>query len=154
MNSSEEKSSGKILEMKSPPKSKAGKKITLPVMIVLIVAVIFLGFLVYQDRKVSINKEAVYAVFLTNGQVYFGQIRNITSKYPILSNIYYLQMEKELQPQKKGKEEEPKFSLVKLGNELHGPKDRMIINKEHILFIEELKEDSKVVQAIRKFEGK
>ncbi len=39
-------------------------------------------------------------------------------------------------------------SLLKLGNELHGPEDWMEINPAHILFIEELKPDGKVAKAI------
>jgi hypothetical protein len=43
------------------------------------------------------------------------------------------------------------LSLVKLGNELHGPKDEMTINKAHIIFVEDLKADGKVVTAIDKY---
>lgn len=39
-------------------------------------------------------------------------------------------------------------NLVKLGEELHGPNDRMKINKSQILFTESLRDDSKVVKAI------
>jgi hypothetical protein len=39
-------------------------------------------------------------------------------------------------------------SLVKLGEELHGPEDEMVINNEHIIFTERLKADSQVVSAI------
>ena len=44
--------------------------------------------------------------------------------------------------------QQPEFTLIKLGGELHGPKDQMTINRNQILFIEELKADSKVVTAI------
>lgn len=46
------------------------------------------------------------------------------------------------------------FSLVKLGNELHGPEDKMSINLSQVLFVEDLKVDSKVVEAIRAYELK
>jgi len=42
--------------------------------------------------------------------------------------------------------------LIKLGNEIHGPADSMIITKDHILFIEQLKDDSKVVRAIKEYQ--
>ena len=45
-------------------------------------------------------------------------------------------------------------ALLKLGNELHGPEDWMRINQDHVLFIEKLKQDSKVSQAIRDYEEK
>jgi hypothetical protein len=43
------------------------------------------------------------------------------------------------------------FSLVKLGNEIHGPEDNMSVNLEHVLFVENLKPESKVVEAIREY---
>ncbi len=94
------------------------------------------------------------AVFLTNNQVYFGKLSSPKSDYPVLRDIFYLQVTQTLQPQ------DPKvpppaggqqIQLVKLGNELHGPIDEMKINKDQILFIEDLKPDSQVVKAIEAF---
>jgi hypothetical protein len=42
---------------------------------------------------------------------------------------------------------------VKLGNEMHGPQDQMFIRNEHVLFVENLKDDSKVVQAIQQHQS-
>lgn len=39
--------------------------------------------------------------------------------------------------------------LVKLGDELHGPKDEMRINRDQVLLWENLKGDSKVTDAIK-----
>ena len=93
------------------------------------------------------------AVFLTNGQVYFGHLSEENSQYVKLTEIYYLQIQKTLQPDPQANTtpaEQPRLSLVKLGNELHGPTDEMRINREQILFYEDLKPDSRVVQAIIK----
>src|SRR3989344_1338265 len=95
-------------------------------------------------------KADIQAVFLANGQVYFGRVGQSNLKYVELTDIYYLQLEEQLQGDGAPKEiKAPDLSLLKLGNELHGPEDRMIITKDHIVFIEDLKEDSKVVEAIR-----
>jgi hypothetical protein len=93
------------------------------------------------------------AVFLSNGQVYFGKLYRERSQYPILREVYYLQVMQQLQP---GTENPTaNINLVKLGAELHGPTDEMRINRDHILFIEDLKDDSQVVQGIKRFkEGK
>lgn len=91
------------------------------------------------------------AVFLTNNQVYFGKISKEASQYPILRDIYYLRVTTQLQPAETGAPVAPAINLVKLGNELHGPMDEMRINREHILFIEDLKPDSQVVAAIENF---
>ncbi len=91
------------------------------------------------------------AVFLSNGQVYFGQTSRENSDIVTLKDIYYLQVTRAIQPATEGQTEQSELSLVKLGNELHGPNDEMRINRDHILFIEDLKEDGKVVQAIQKY---
>ncbi|MEW6407877.1 MAG: hypothetical protein AB1465_04260 [Patescibacteria group bacterium] len=129
------------------------------VIITIVAAVIFGATLVissFAKKTLSfpnvMNKNQYYAVFLDNGQVYFGHLnRYLTSKNPVLSDIYYLQSNEALQTGEKKIEEaagETQFNLVKLGQELHGPKDAMILNKDHILFIEELKTDGQVVKAI------
>ncbi|MBU1895250.1 hypothetical protein KJ641_00045 [Patescibacteria group bacterium] len=91
------------------------------------------------------------AVFLTNGQVYFGKITNFDDDYLELVDVFYLQIKGGLQD-KAGEEKEEDLSLVKLGSELHGPEDRMFINYEQILFYENLKKDSKVVSAIDNYQ--
>ncbi len=98
------------------------------------------------------NEAAWQAVFLNNGQVYFGKITSDTGKEIILQDIYYLQVDQTLQPNQNQNQAQPsKLSLVKLGNELHGPKDRMRINRDQATFIEDLKDDGKVVTAINDF---
>jgi hypothetical protein len=86
------------------------------------------------------------AVFLTNGQVYFGKLREANREYLVLEDIYYLQVSQRLQPA----EGEPgtDITLVKLGNELHGPEDIMYVPKGQVIFWENMKADSAVVQVI------
>ncbi|MDZ4244174.1 MAG: hypothetical protein U1C57_03660, partial [Candidatus Doudnabacteria bacterium] len=73
-------------------------------------------------------------------------------------NIYYLRSAGNLQTSEAKNStttpETDNFSLVKLGNELHGPEDKMSINLSQVLFVEDLKIDSKVVEAIRAYELK
>ena len=90
------------------------------------------------------------ATFLTNGQVYFSLVDDRDKSFVTLNDIYYLRVQQNLQPATNNQNGEPSISLVKLGNELHGPEDIMFVNKDHILFIEPLKSESNVVQAIRK----
>lgn len=98
-----------------------------------------------------------HAVFLSNGQVYFGQLDDINDNWVKLSKIYYLQVEQKLQPKAEetantdAKTEQPKLSLVKLGNELHGPTDEMQINTKHVIFYEKLKDKGQVVKSIKKY---
>lgn len=97
------------------------------------------------------------AVFLSNGQVYFGKMYKSDGETVDLRTIYYLQVNQDLQktgndttPKTDGKPQ-PDVVLVKLGEELHGPNDRMTINKDQVLFTESLKSTSKVVDAIKNY---
>ena len=92
------------------------------------------------------------AVFLTNGQVYFGKVVKMDKESVMLTNIYYLQVVTQpLQRSVEGEAEqqpEQRLTLIKLGNEIHGPRDEMIINRDHVVIIEDLRNDGRVVQAI------
>ena len=105
----------------------------------------------------GISEGNYQAVFLTNGQVYFGKLSEVQKSYLKLNSIYYLQVTPVLQTGTADEvsgnppQQQQQLSLVKLGNELHGPVDEMFINRDHILFIEDLESDSQVVQAIEKY---
>ncbi|PJE76330.1 hypothetical protein COV04_00450 [Candidatus Uhrbacteria bacterium CG10_big_fil_rev_8_21_14_0_10_48_11] len=89
------------------------------------------------------------AVFLANGQVYFGKLEGVNKPYATLSDIYYLQVSQPLQqPAEGANQQQPNINLIKLGDELHGPEDAMYIERSKILFWENLKDDGRVVQAI------
>ncbi len=103
-----------------------------------------------------VDTNKLQAVFLNGGQVYFGNITSVNNKFMRLNNIYYLRVEQQVQPeqQKNGQSnsnQQQKISLAKLGCELHGPQDQMILNKDQILFWENLKKDGKVTEAVKKF---
>jgi hypothetical protein len=127
------------------------------VLVVVIVAVV-LGFL-FRDKLGMSKADEVseyQAVFLTNGQVYFGKLADKSSRYVTLKDIYYLQVNQPLQQtsgQQTDPQQQPQLSLVKLGNELHGPVDEMAINRDHILFLEDIKKDGRVAQAIAEYKA-
>lgn len=108
----------------------------------------------------KIDQGKYQAVFLTNGQVYFGKVSSHNSSYIEVVDIYYLQVRPVLQQSEEQNntnstapaEQKTELSLVKLGNELHGPLDRMMINKDQVVFIEDLKDDSKVTDAIKRYQ--
>ena len=99
------------------------------------------------------------AVFLSNNQVYFGQVIKVNNDFVVLRNIYYLQVvnqplqrsQEGTQPTTGTQETEQRLTLIKLGNEIHGPKDEMILNRDHVVLFEDLKNDSQVVKAINDY---
>ena len=82
------------------------------------------------------------AVFLDNGQVFFGKLGDVSSEYATLRDVYYIQHQ--VDPEKK----EARNLLVRLGSEWHAP-DFMRINARHIVLIEPVAPDSRVAQLIR-----
>ncbi len=118
---------------------------------VLLAVVLFAGYWFVLRPGSSAEYQAV---FLSNGQVYFGNLNRKPFAYPVLTDVYYLILRRPLQQQTaEGQEQqqETNYTLVKLGKEMHGPQDKMLINPKHILFVEDLKADGKVVQAIQQY---
>ncbi len=96
------------------------------------------------------------AVFLSNGQVYFGKLTRRLFAPAVLNDVYYLILRQPLQQQMREENQEEQqsagYTLIKLGKEIHGPRDEMRINPRHILFVEDLNPDGKVVQAIIQYQ--
>jgi hypothetical protein len=137
----------------------------------LVVLILVVGAVVYAFHRQNLNKQSLnsnasessqvnsseyQAVFLTNGQIYFGKLTTITSSYVKLANIYYLVTQ---QPQgsassstSSSNSSSSSVVLVKLGSEIHSPEDAMQIYRSQILFWENLKPSGKVAQAIAKYQ--
>ena len=133
--------------------SKGGNKFLPLIVVAVVVLVIGGGYWFFKGRGGGISSGEYQAVFLSNGQVYFGKIAKTSSSEVVLRDIYYLITRPPLQAQTPeaspaAQEQQPGYTLIKLGQEMHGPMDEMRINRKHILFIEGLREDGRIVQAI------
>lgn len=115
---------------------------------VLVISMVALLYLGGDKESKLVDKSKFQAVFLTNGQVYFGNIVTTNDSFIDLKNIYYLSVNQQVQPKEN---EQASVALVKLGCELHGPLDQMVINREQVTFWENLKTDGQVSQAIDKW---
>ncbi len=142
----------------------------LPWVILAVVLLVFvIGGVLFRDRlfpsKSSVNtamtqqsSSGYQAVFLTNGQVYFGKLSGMTASFATLKDIYYLQVSTPptagdaAQLNQQQAQQQQQLSLVKLGQELHGPVDEMKLNRDQVLFYEDIKEDGRVMQAIREYQ--
>lgn len=101
----------------------------------------------------KVNKDGFQAVFLESGQVYFGRITKISDTQITLENIYYLRTNQNITSQNiNDLSSNSDISLVKLGEELHGPEDVMYIERKETSFWENLKDDGQVVKAIAEYE--
>lgn len=92
------------------------------------------------QQKLKFESE-YQAVFLANGQVFFGKIENAGAPYPLLKEVFYVQTV--ANPETK----QPVSILVKRGNEWHGP-EYMYINSKQIVVIEPVAKNSRVATLI------
>lgn len=144
---------------KQSKKPKRMKQLVNPINVILLfcVAIVLLGVtflaIVAQrpDESEYVQKDKLQAVFLEGGQVYFGSISDLNDKFMRLNNIYYLRVDQQVQPEQEGQQSQQQISLAKLGCELHGPQDLMVINRDSVMFWENLKEDGQVTQAVKQF---
>jgi hypothetical protein len=84
------------------------------------------------------------AVFLTNGQTYFGRYYDRIGAYAKIEDVYYLQ-----QVQGADASQGPDTKIVRRGSELHGPPSRMLVPKSAVLFVEDLTDASAIAQFMR-----
>lgn len=127
------------------------------VVLLIITAVLASAYLIMRFVDDGANNGTVkpkqfQALFLTNGQVYFGHLSKINAGYVELTDIYYLQVQQTVQPGQASTNNQ-QVSLAKLGNELHGPEDQMFVAHSQVLFWENLKNSGKVVQAIQNYQS-
>jgi hypothetical protein len=120
---------------------------------ILVVALLTLMYFGGSKESDYVDKDKKQAVFLTNGQVYFGDLAAVNGEFLDLRDIYYLNVNQQVQPKddKAANDQQNSISLVKLGCELHGPVDQMVINRDQVTFWENLKTDGQVSKAIEQW---
>jgi hypothetical protein len=130
---------------RSHSKKSLNKKIALIATLLVVAAVA--GWLVWQQLASQIMADRYQAVFLNNGQVYFGKLHDYYGSRPYMTDVYYFQAN----GQDGGSQQSGGTQLlVKLGKEIHAPEDKLILNKDAILFVENLQDSGNVVDAINK----
>jgi hypothetical protein len=104
-----------------------------------------------------VDKPKYQAIFLNGGvtsgsvsySTYFGHISRLNDKYIVLNDVYYLTD----QSSSKDSQSSSSPQLTKLGcQQLHSPYDEMVINRSQLAFWENIKDDGKVVTAIKAYQ--
>jgi hypothetical protein len=138
---------------------KPAKRKKLPILIaIILLLVVAVAWFVFSSMNknagMAIDTGKYQAVFFTNGQVYFGKLSPQSDESLKLTDVFYLQTnaagETDANPQQTSSNESD-VQLIKLGDEIHGPEDKMIISKDQILFYENLKTDGKVTNSIGEY---
>jgi hypothetical protein len=128
------------------------KRWLLPV-VVAVVVLLVLGAVAWhmaKDNGGAPRGDRYQAVFLDNGQVFFGKLKNTHGDYLTLESAYYTR--KQDVPDDATEEQKAavnnNVSLARVGDEVYGPESTLRIKAEQVLFWQDLKSDSKVAKAI------
>lgn len=158
------------------PKSSMRIMVLVVALVVIIVGLVVAsgqGWLGSFAGAASPDKSLYQATFLTNGQVYFGKLKDKGDSY-VMTDVYYLQVVQPLQQQQPGQQgqqpaanqqqvqqsqqgqqgQQPALNLVRMGSEIHGPTSKMVIPKTSVVFWEDIKKDGTVGQAITEFKNR
>lgn len=111
---------------------------------------VFVAMLLLSPKGQAINVSGYQAVFLLNDQVYFGKLV-IAGEHYILKDPYVIQdLPVDKEATKDTKQTAPNFSLQKVSNTVYGPTASMDINRDQVLFWQNLADTSKVATAIKR----
>jgi hypothetical protein len=82
------------------------------------------------NENALVDTSKYQAVFLNNGQVYFGKAADVNTRFVKLVDVYYLTQSTSTEGQATGD-----YTLVKLGcQQIHYPDDQMVITREQVTF--------------------
>ena len=111
-------------------------------MAVLVLALVFTQW--WDFTLPALGRAQYQAVFLTNGQAYFGRYYDRFGAYAKIEDVYYLQQTRSADPSAA-----PDTRITRRGRELHGPSARMLVPKSAILFVEDLTDASPIAQFMK-----
>lgn len=147
---------------KRPETSQRSKKPLLFVVALVLIAFAVAAWL-FMNRNgaaSAIDSSKYQAVVLRdalNTPTYFGKLSVINDDYFRLTNVFYLQKKTDgtaASPQSVENQNASDFELIKLGNEIHGPEDEIIIAKAQLLYFENLKPGGTVSKTIAQYQTK
>ena len=152
-----------VERLSSPQRATKSKlpmrRFKLPIILIAILLIGALGLFAWtslnnKNAGAAIDTNKYQAVFFTNGQVYFGKLSTINDNYLKLTDIYYLQTQSDEKTETNPQEtstDQSNVQLIKLGEEIHGPEDEMVLSRDQVLFYENIKADGKVGQSIEAY---
>lgn len=147
------RSSGARRTYKEEPRGGSNKGLLWTIVIVLIVLVVgVVGWILWSSSKsgaTGIDSSRYQAVFLANGQIYFGKLSAFNDDSLKITDVYYPQAQATGETEQTDTtSEQGNISLFRITDGVHGPDDEMIITKSQILYYENLQENSKVTELI------
>lgn len=94
----------------------------------------------------KVKKSRYQSVLLSDGRLLIGKVRNGDAHYLQLRDTYFIQESQE--PASDKKPAQPTREVKSISEQLQGPERNMLVSREHVVSIENLREDSQAVRAI------
>ena len=143
-----------VTAKKQPKQKKSFKWVIISVVALALAAGGWVAWQKLAPADSGIESDKYQAVFFTDGQIYYGKLTVLNDRQYKLTNVFYILSQNENKTANadgETAETQNNAQLIKMGNELHGPEDAMMINRDHVLFYENLKPDGKVTQTINQY---
>ena len=99
-----------------------------------------------KNKPQSIDSSKYQVVSLVTGQVYFGKLQNSTGEYLTLTTPF---IERVVAAEKQDAVAPAQTTLIKVRDQTYGPEDSIAIRADQVAFWQNLRDDSKVTQAIK-----
>ena len=113
------------------------------VLLVAILTTFFVVKVMWSAPRLDSSK--YQAVFLDDGKVFFGKLKNTDGAYITLENAYYTKSTQT----SNGSTNSDQTALLKVGSESYGPEESIQISRSKILFWQNLSEEGQVAKAIK-----
>ena len=136
-----------------PKANKQGKAWMIITLLILIIVLAGALWFVKQPNSNFVKDTNLKAVALDNGQVYYAQVVQEDSLNIYLDDVYYIQTEQRVIPAQDEDSEDQVVNvpvLVKRGDELHKPTGLLQINRDRVVGIETIGQDSEILIEINR----
>lgn len=114
-------------------------------LLVVLVGTLTIGPFISDRMLQSVDTTKYQVVYLANGQVYFGKLQNTRGDYLVIRGAYTAQDVKSTTAENTTNQ----TTLLKVSEQVYGPDDSIAIKSSQVLFWQNLRDDSRVVQAIK-----
>lgn len=137
------------------PKDKKGSSNKVWVVASVILALLIVGFIGWtlwsnaKNAETGIDSSKYQAVYLMNGQIYFGKLTQQGDSHLKLTNVYYLQTAAGDEKSDTTQQANDNAQLIKLSKAIYDPSDEMIISKDQVLYFQNLTSDSRASKLIQ-----
>lgn len=127
---------------------------TIGIILLILLVVAGIVWAIAQLNRTGVDSTKYQGVFLTNGELYIGKYKPLNGKFIELTDVFYLKSADDTKTDSAQQEtnlNNDNVQLIKFGDEVHGPEDKMIIATDKIVHYENLKTNGKAAEAIGRY---